>query len=391
MNCSTKYVAQFGTIYFVLTIILCSCLDPYNSSKGSQNYGFLVVDGFINSGDGSGTIKLSRTKNIDSNDDVVIVPQAQVVLKDESGLVYNFTENENGEYKIENAVFDKSKKYKLSITTSNNSFYESDFVSITETSPIDSITWQQLDTKIEIYINTHSDEPMSSRYYRWKYVETWSYTSAFRSSAFYNPSTKEIELRPNTDDLYNCYKTSYSSDILIFSTKKLQYDAVRAFRLMNFSISSLKLQRLYSVEVEQYALTEEAYEYWRQLKTSTENLGSIFDPQPSQVTGNIHCISNPEEPTIGFISIGTMASKRIFILGRNEIVYPRGTRPFDERYASCKEDTLFLNEIPFYLGNDLLTSPVYVGHTIVGYSTSTPSCVDCRVAGGVNIKPSFWP
>jgi hypothetical protein len=388
-NCCIKYIARFGAVYSVLTVTLSGCLDPYNSND-AQDYSYLVVDGFANSADGSSALKLTRTKSISSKDDVSVVTNAQVTLEDESGLIYNFTENEDGEYILEDAVLDKSKKYKLKINSVNNSAYQSDFVSVTETPPIDSITWKQLDTNIEIYANTH-DEQMKSHYYRWKYVETWSYTSPFKSLATYNDHTKTIELRAAEDDIYNCYKTYHSSDIIIFSTRKLQYDEVKQLRLVTFSISSLKLQKLYSIEVEQYALSEEAYNYWRQLKMSTENLGSIFDPQPSQVIGNIHCVSNPSETVLGFFSIGTTTKKRIFIHARTEVDYPRGTRPFDQNYAACKEDTLFLGEIPLYLGNDLLTSPVYVGHTVVGYSTSTPLCVDCRVAGGINIKPAFWP
>ena len=45
-----------------------------------------------------------------------------------------------------------------------------------------------------------------------------------------------------------------------------------------------------------YALTRDQFNYWANLKKTTEYLGTIFDAQPSQLNNNIHCLSNPSEP-----------------------------------------------------------------------------------------------
>src|SRR5262249_36219111 len=77
---------------------------------------------------------------------------------------------------------------------------------------------------------------------------------------------------------------------------------------------SEKIGFKYSILVNEYAITEEAFAYWQSLKKNTEQLGTLFDEQPTQqVSGNIHCVSNPNEPVIGFIASGTMQQKRIFI------------------------------------------------------------------------------
>ncbi|MGC4023430.1 MAG: DUF4249 family protein [Cyclobacteriaceae bacterium] len=65
--------------------------------------------------------------------------------------------------------------------------------------------------------------------------------------------------------------------------------------------------------VKQQALSEEAYNFWFQLQTTTQNLGGLFDPLPSQVNSNVQCESDPSKTVLGFFSGSSVSSKRIFI------------------------------------------------------------------------------
>ncbi|MEJ7664694.1 MAG: DUF4249 family protein [Hymenobacter sp.] len=56
---------------------------------------------------------------------------------------------------------------------------------------------------------------------------------------------------------------------------------------------SSKLYYLYSILVRQYALTPEEFAYWDKLRKNTENLGTLFDPLPSQLSGNVHRLTMP--------------------------------------------------------------------------------------------------
>ncbi len=51
----------------------------------------------------------------------------------------------------------------------------------------------------------------------------------------------------------------------------------------------------------------------KKLKNNTEQLGSIFDAQPSETGGNLHCKTDPTEQVIGFIGCSSQTQKRIFI------------------------------------------------------------------------------
>jgi hypothetical protein len=68
----------------------------------------------------------------------------------------------------------------------------------------------------------------------------------------------------------------------------------------------------YSILVRQIALDYNAYLYWQALLGSTELTGSLFDPQPGQVTGNIHSVTNPKEPVFGSVSVSTATDEKDF-------------------------------------------------------------------------------
>jgi hypothetical protein len=55
-----------------------------------------------------------------------------------------------------------------------------------------------------------------------------------------------------------------------------------------------RISSRYSTLVRQFAISPNTYNYWQNLK-NTEQLGTLFDAQPSQLVGNAHC-AVPNEP-----------------------------------------------------------------------------------------------
>jgi len=160
----------------------------------------------------------------------------------------------------------------------------------------------------------------------------------------------------------------------------------------------------YSIQVRQYALSADAYTFWTNLKKNTEQLGSIFEPQPSQINGNIHSATNPQEPVIGYISVGSTSLKRIFILNQ-QLPYWAAITP----YQGCVDTPLYyvfyppgsktpVNQVNAFINYDRGASidpltpiaPITVpGGGIVGYTAAENACVDCTLRG-TNVEPSFW-
>ena len=166
------------------------------------------------------------------------------------------------------------------------------------------------------------------------------------------------------------------------------------YPLLALPAGSEELRIRFSILVKQYALTQEAYQYWEALKKNTEDIGTLFDPLPSQLTGNVHSLANPEEPVIGYIGASAVQEKRIFV-GKEEL--PEDWRPF---HPACPIDSLLpvppqtMQDIVrrFSGGNYMPVSEIYAPMgppSPIGYMGASIQCVDCRVYG-TNIKPAFW-
>lgn len=369
----------------LILIILTSCIAPYSPPVLDQEAAALVIDGFINM-NGESTIRLSRSQNIYDTNAPLTETGATLSLEDESGAKIYLTELEAGKYFLAQQVFPENK-YRLNIQTQNSKFYQSDFEPVKTSPPIDSLTWAITDDLgVQISVNTH-DFGNEEGFYRWDYIETNSFISAYNSAFIYNSNTKSIEIRK--DNIYNCWRTNYSTDIFIESTIRLSENTVSDFPLRYIKQNSELLRFRYSILVCQYSITEKAFNYWKQLQKNSEDLGTLFGPTPTQLTGNFKSLSNPSETVIGYFYLSSVTSKRIFI-SSNQLPMP----PFYETpYSGCEQSELRLADIRNFAGPFLLTSeiPDGFGPAILGYYYSPAQCVDCRLTGGTTTKPDFWP
>ncbi len=368
-------------------LCVCSCVEPYSPEVLEAPNSYLVVNGFINAS-GPTTVQLLRTQNLSEETLPPAETQAVVKIESDNGESYMLRETGAGNYETDNLSLNPATKYRLFIRTANGKEYASEFVEVKQTPAIDAVTWEPVDDRVQLYVSSH-DPGNDTWYYRWEFENTWHYRPAFYTSLKYANDT--IEWRDNTDpDIYNCWRTERSNTIELGTSIRLNKDVISNYKLYSIPYNSEKIAIKYSILVKQFGLSREAYEYWEILKKNTESIGTLFDPLPSQLRGNIRCISDPEEPVIGFITASTMQTKRIFIDSKE---LPREWRTF---IPLCTIDTMFLAEskISDYFDNNAIM-PVYEvyppngGMRPIGFSYASVNCVDCRTRG-TNVKPDFW-
>lgn len=369
-------------ILFFLSFMLFigACKDRYNPPAVSFNSSFLVVEGYLN-GSGTTSIKLSRTFKLADSASVTLEQNAQVKVESNTGSSYSLAPKGSGVYEAQ-IVFNPAQQYRLHVITSGNKEYLSDYVVYKVTPAVDSISWRRNSSGVQVYVNAHDDQNKTI-YYRWDYDETWAIQSAFYSNVEYR--NKMIVTRNPAINIFYCWQSQTSTRILLGSSAKLTKDVISMSPVTAIPNGSLMLSVKYSILLRQYALPEKAYQYWLNLQKNTENLGSIFDPLPSEISGNIHCVTTPSEPVIGFISAGTVQSKRIFI--SNSEVSNWGY------YEDCELDFVpnIKDSIDFYF-SDGYYSPTTITNSpsgAPGYNFSSTGCIDCTLRG-TNVKPSFW-
>lgn len=387
--------SKLYSLLFLATLIW-SCKKPYNPPITTAPTNYLVVEGLINTGTDSTIITLGRTIKLDSNTIAKPELHAQVVVQSDNNASYPLIEIGSGKY-ASPLNLDRTKNYRLHIVTSDGTEYASDYAASINTPDIDSIPYKVTSTGIQFYVNTH-DAANNTRYYRWSFEETWSYVSYYYS--FYQFLNGKIVPRLVNASINTCYKSALSQQVLIGSSVKLAQDVI-AMQPVNFvAATSGKISFGYSFLLKQYGLTQAAYQYWDNLKKNTENLGSIFDAQPSTITGNIHCITHPETPVLGFISVSTIKSKRIFIDHNNIALYtPYYIPPPDT--TACKRKGIAIAPLStfdqranntFGRGDSIPIIDQGLNGVIYGYVYAPKECVDCRLKFpfGTTTKPIFW-
>jgi hypothetical protein len=372
----------------ILVIILATvnaCIEPYEPPVNDADVRFLVVDAYINASNGTATAQLTRTLPVASAEATPVETNALVSIEEKNGAKYQLTENASGFYQGMVSNLDFNKEYRILIQTSDDKQYMSDFIFLQETPPIDSITYLFVLDGMQLAVNTH-DASGHARFFRWRFTETYEYRSRFSSNQMFTPSGT-IDYRPSSLQIHTCWKTAPSTTILVGSTERLTESVVSDFPVTFIPKASIKLSRTYSILVEQQTLTREGYNYWSNLQKSTEQLGGLFDPLPSEVSGNIHCTTNPSEKVIGFFSGGMIHDKRIFIK-QGEL--PESMGFYDYRSTNCYSDTILVDQLPNILPNTLLIDAIYQNRALIGYTSSAPACIDCQYMGGVTYPPDFW-
>lgn len=363
---------------------LCQCVQTYVSPYKSPPTGYLVVEGYI-SANSPTQYSLSRTIELPGDSTIPAVTGASVQVQGSDSSLYTLPDQGNGTYGGTTLALNPAVQYRLSIQTPNGESYLSDFVPLKVTPPIDSVNWVYSQYNgVNIYVNTH-DPNNATRYYQWTYDQTWQYLMPEESYFIYESAGDTVVPRQPDQLVYRCWINSPSTGLLLDNTTKLAQDIVYEYPLVNIPNNTQPLGSLYSIQVSQYALTVAGYNFLTQMQTNTELLGSIFDVQPTELVGNIHCLNNPAEQVIGYISAGTVQQQRIFI-AENQL-------PYWEYYISCENPNYVVANVPdsleFYFKNGGYTP---ISQTPAGQWISNQSnCIDCTTLGGSNQKPSFWP
>jgi hypothetical protein len=363
-----------------------TCRQPYDPPAITNPNRLLVVDGFINTAPGAiTTFNLNRTRNL-GDTTVTGIPElnAQFSIISSAGNSYPLADRvRNGIYTSDPLTLDITQQYHITVATADGQQFSSDPVPCEITPPIDSVFWRQ-PFDLDIEIASHDPTDMI-HYYRYDYNETWEHDSQLQT--VYGVANGMLYAVDSSTQKDRCWTTDSSSNVLLASTAAESRDVIDSFKLITIPNGDQKITKVYSILVHQYALTVDAYNYWQLIQKTTQDVGTLFDVQPTQLTGNIHCLSNPAEPVIGYISACIAQQQRIYITESSLHDWTHNQAGF----VGC--DTV---SIPFSFANpfaynypDTNFAPYYFdGSALV---LASRICLDCTLLGGSNIRPPFMP
>lgn len=378
--------AIFFAGWVSLLVFMSQCREPFVPDFETGKNDHLVVEGFISVGQKAVTkILLSRVASIDHGSIRPVEVNAIVRIETEDGDSFLLKEEVPGTYRSDSLTLSEERPYRLFIQTSDGYEYASSFSPVTQTPPIDSITWRKSENGINIVVSSNGGDA-HTRFYSWTYAETWEIHSAYRSFFKYTSTGLKRRLSSETLAMYLCWSHAVSKDLLFSSTEN-RIDNQINFDLIRFSPVSERIRVKYSVEVEQRSLSEEEYRFLQLLEKNTNDTGSLYDPLPSELPGNVFCLTDPSILAVGYVGTSSIKRKRIFIFPHQIEGLPSGR---------CEKETLIEDEFESFFGqqgfipvDSLGINPALDPKERPIYSGAPGSCMDCRPRG-TSERPDFW-
>jgi Domain of unknown function (DUF4249) len=375
--------------FFGLLVLTSFCRERFEADTALGSDSFLVVDGFINAGDGVTRIKLSRVTPLDESSELVAENSAVVSIEDDENTLYGLSFKSNGLYESDELGLDETKDYRLRIEAGGK-VYLSDFTQPTITPNQADVRWT-LSEDNEVSITVSTRDPLNETfYYKWEYEEVWEVRSAYISKWAYDNNAPRARTTSEISRMTYCWPRRQNSDLLIATSDSFVADEINDFPLTKFQASDARLGWRYSIIVTQRAVKKEEYEFLQIMKKNTNDLGGFFDAQPSQLFGNIRCTTS-DEPVIGFVSAYTSRTVQLFIKHEEISDFDYVTPCAAMRFNALISEPLF-NE---YFSQNLPLEPIYGpsgedAAPIIGFVMVQRACADCRFFAGSNPKPDFW-
>jgi hypothetical protein len=365
------------TLILIVLILTGGCISKF-IPEITEDQNILVVDGLITDQCNLNTIKLSTSSPLGKRSEARPLSGCEVTLTDDIGSNVVLSEAIAGSYVTPSAFQGEvGRLYTLHVKT-NSSFRNLSFKSLPmemkATPPIDSVyyvkqvqaTWEDGSPASEgcqIFMDTHDPEN-STKFWRWDFTETWDIRIPY-----YVPNN-------------HCWVTANSDKILIKNTSALGKDIIIRQPINLISYTSDRLRERYSILVNQYSLSDEEFSYWDKLQNITQNVGSLYDMTPSSIPSNVFCVENPGEKVLGYFSVSSVSSKRIFIRE-----YFRG---LVDPYRDCANSSTD--------GFSVIPGLGFTVWIIVWHLSPPPpyriltfykSCADCTTRGTTQ-RPDFW-
>jgi len=323
----TKY------IFLILSLlaILQSCVDPVELDEGS-NESLLVIDGQIDLSENGGFVRITRTADLGSSI-AEPVENAQVTIYDNLGNNISYAEVSEGLYEIPFSLFpvEVGRSYFLEIITPDGSRYQTRPEVLPPPSPIQDVYAEYSNRSAQIFVETTRPDANTPIFFKWDIDVVYQ--------------VSEIVCF-GLDPVFTCYITDfdYTQQVLTFDASQTAVGSTIkqqvADKFVDFSFGEKQVFSVY-----QTTLSQDAYRYFTDVNTITNNSGNFFDIQPAAVRGNVFNTEDENELVLGYFRAVTRDTMRLSLtrgdLGDNVVdqALPfcgiAGFPPFPRPQACC--------------------------------------------------------
>lgn len=319
---------MFKRLIYLFLVLPMACIDPYQVQvpEGEQ---LLTVEGMIHSGPGPHAITLTRSATYGSIFEGLVRPEtgATVVVRDNEGVVTFLAESAEarGSY-FTPAGFraQVGKSYTLQIQTSDGKVYTSFPEQVESVPEISAVSLQTLTIPVEgqeiprsgIQLIAEIDDPADQdNFYFWKNGPA-VYILETRPDLF---TIRPSDANPNRTPAPKpccvvCFRNEISNNQSLFVSNDDNFNGLTTRIPVSFiEDDGLRFVNRYRIDLKQYSISADAYRFLRLVKQQAEISGSIFDPPPATIRGNLISLDNPDEVVLGYFIAAGETSRRVYI------------------------------------------------------------------------------
>ena len=321
--------------FIVLTMILWSCVTEVRDFEQVDNNSFFTVEASLSDQVGPHRVYVSYSSpSIKINVENEPVSSAIVSFVDDKGKTERLTEITAGIYET-SPTFKGivGNTYTLNIILSSGRSYFSSPEKLIACPKIDNI-------KTEFVVKTNfpltdirsvgydvsldfTDSPEPNQYYQWKWTHVERTVFCANCSRGYDYSSNRCSSELNFPDgqtmveliNYPCNENCF--DITDNAGYNLLADnLLNGQKITNIPIARIPFNNrsLYYLKIEQRAISQKIYRYFRSIKEVTQGSGTLFDiPAETQFSPNIYSKDDSGERIIGVFEVFGLQSKTIYV------------------------------------------------------------------------------
>lgn len=328
---------------FLFLLFLTACIDPFETEvqEGQQ---YLTIDGTITSELGIHRVRLTRGDTYGSIFQGLIRPVtgATVIVRDNLGVVTFLAESaeDRGFYDTPStfaAVVGRS--YSLQIQLVDGKVYTSLPELVNASPPIKNLSYQSKRIPVKGEINNASgvqlivdlDDPADqNNFYYYRNSEA-TYVLETRPDLYTTPAP---DRSPAPKDCCStCFQTEAVGNQSYFLSSDDNFNGLTTRLIAGFvPDNGRRFVNTYRVDLQQLNVSQEAFRFLRLVKQQSEISGSVFDPPPANIRGNMISLDDPEEVVLGFFIAAGESQRRVYIKNSQlDFVQPRAIIPDDCR------------------------------------------------------------
>ena len=315
-------------LLFIAFCVICngllfSCFDEISFKSSEDQFENLVIQGKLIKGNPSiVSVRINELSDFIGFETPVPVDVSSVSLLDENQNTVELALSEPGLFQLEipedpsGFVIQSGHAYQIQVVTATGEIYESALDPLLPVPQVSSMNVELIDREeinetggiqVKSYLKFYINTPLAVASNPQNSFLKWEMEGCFRF-------IETLPLFPPTASAKTCYITEALNldKINVFNGEASSLANLTEHPLIEIKVSH-RFARGYYLTVHQQSLSEQAFEYWNKVSQIVERTGSIFEPAPGKIQGNISNPNNPEEEVFGYFYTSIQDTFYLFV------------------------------------------------------------------------------